>query len=151
MALSHPAIDIPNLLFRYAELLDGGDLDAAAALFDHGAIITMGERIEGREKIAGRWRQWMRLYDGRPRTRHIMTNPIIELAKDGASATCRSQYTVLQAVDGFPLQPVITGRYRDRLAVIDGAWRFIEREYAEVDLIGDLSAHLLQPLDGKSE
>jgi 3-phenylpropionate/cinnamic acid dioxygenase small subunit len=151
MALTHPAIDIPNLLYRYAELLDGGDLDAAAALFDQGAIITMGERVEGRDKIADCWREWMRLYEGRPRTRHIMTNPIIELADDGLSATCRSQYTVLQALDGFPLQPVISGRYRDRLAVIDGAWRFVEREYAEVDLIGDLSAHLLQPLDGKSE
>jgi hypothetical protein len=34
------AREIENLLHRYAELIDGGDLDGVAALFAHGRITT---------------------------------------------------------------------------------------------------------------
>jgi len=49
---------------------------------------------------------------------------------------------VLQATDALPLQPIITGRYRDRFARDDvGGWRFAERRFF-VDLVGDLREHL---------
>ena len=111
---ANPAIDIPNLLYLYAELIDGARFDEAAALFDHARIVASGHEIRGRDAIAGMWSQWIKLYDcGTPRTRHIITNPIITLAEDGQSATCRSQWTVLQSAPGFPLQVVATGRYHD--------------------------------------
>lgn len=138
----HPAIAIPNLLYRYAMLFDDGDLTGAAALFDHGHVVTGSHRIVGAENIVAMWRGWVRLYDGRPRTRHITTNPIIDLADDGLSARCQSQWTVIQAAEGYPLQVVATGRYDDRLAVINGDWQFTERHYVGTDLVGDTSAHL---------
>jgi hypothetical protein len=32
--------------------------------------------------------------------------------------------------------------------LLDGRWYFSERRYAGVDLSGDMSAHLLQPVKG---
>jgi hypothetical protein len=53
-----------------------------------------------------------------------------------------SSYVVLQALDDLPLQPIVTGRYRDTFGRDSrGEWRFEERRYA-IDLAGDLSRHL---------
>ena len=140
--MTDAAIAIPNLLYTYADMMDAGDFLSAARLFRHGHIVAGGHTIAGDEAIAALWRDHVRLYpDGTPRTRHITTNPIIEMSEDGQSATCRSQYIVLQQTDDFPLQPIITGRYRDSFARIDGKWCFIERIYAQIDLVGDTSAH----------
>ena len=138
----HPAIAIPNLLHTYAMRFDDGDFDGAAALFDKGCVVAGGRRIEGREAILAMWQTWVKTYDGKPLTRHITTNPIIDLAEDGRSATCQSQWTVIQAAEGYPLQIVASGRYHDRFAIIDGAWRFTERQYAQSDFAGNTSAHL---------
>ena len=143
----NPAIAIPNLLFTYAMRFDDGDFAAAAALFDKGAVIASGRRIAGREAIVAMWARWVKTYDGKPLTRHITTNPIIELADDEDSATCQSQWTVIQAAPGYPLQIVASGRYRDRLACDADGWHFVEREYVQTDLVGDSSAHTLQSLE----
>ena len=142
----NPAIDIPNLLYTYAIRFDDGDFEGAAALFDKGAVIAQGHRIEGREAILALWAAWVKTYEGKPLTRHITTNPIIAVAEDGTSATCQSQWTVIQAAPGFPLQIVGSGRYRDGFARDGEGWHFIEREYLQTDLIGDSSAHTLQSL-----
>jgi 3-phenylpropionate/cinnamic acid dioxygenase small subunit len=146
-ALTDAALDIPNLLYRYADAIDAGRFDEAAALFDHGSVLAGGRRVQGREALVALWRGWVRLYpDGTPRTRHLITNPRIELAADRLGAHCHSQWTVLQATEGLPLQVIGSGRYQDRLAVIEGRWQFVERVYAGMDLMGNLSAHLLMPL-----
>ena len=143
------ALEIPNLLYRYADAIDAGRFDDAAALFDQGAVLVQGQRIQGREAIAAMWRRWVRLYpDGTPRTRHLVTNPLIELSDDGLTARCRSQWTLLQAADNLPLQVVATGRYDDRFALLEGRWHFTERRYAGMDLMGDVSAHLLRNVKG---
>ena len=44
---------------------------------------------------------------------------------DGAPvATTRSYFTVLQAVPGLTLQPILAGRYHDEFEHVDGEWRF---------------------------
>jgi 3-phenylpropionate/cinnamic acid dioxygenase small subunit len=139
-------IAIPNLLYTYAMRFDDGDFEGAAALFDRGCVIAGGQRITGRAGILSMWQQWVKTYDGKPLTRHITTNPIIDLAPDGLSATCQSQWTVLQAAPGYPLQIVATGRYRDTLACDGDGWHFTAREYLQTDLVGDSRAHTLQAL-----
>jgi 3-phenylpropionate/cinnamic acid dioxygenase small subunit len=146
MIVSDPALAIPNLLYTYAELIDAGDLAGAAHLFRHGHVVSEGRQIEGEAAIVDMWRGWMRLYDGKPRTRHLITNPIIEVAPDGRTAICRSQYTVLQVTGTGALQPIISGRYRDRFARRGLEWSFTERVYAEIDLTGDLDGHLIRQL-----
>jgi len=142
----HPALAIPNLLYRYAMRFDDGDFDGAAALFDKGCVLAGGRRIEGRQAILAMWRGWVRTYDGKPLTRHITTNPIIDLDADERGATCQSQWTVIQAAPGYPLQVVASGRYRDRFARDGEGWHFTTREYLQTDLAGDSSAHTLKPL-----
>lgn len=144
--MSDAAIAIPNLLYTYAMRFDDGDFAGAAALFDRGCVIAGGQRIAGRDAICAMWRSWVRTYEGRPLTRHITTNPIIALDAGGASATCQSQWTVIQAAPGYPLQIVASGRYRDCFAHDGGGWHFTEREYVQTDLVGDFSAHTLQAL-----
>ena len=78
------------------------------------------------------------LYDGVPRTKHVTTNLVIELSGD--TATTRSYFTVLQAVDGLSLQPIVAGRYHDAFARVGGAWRFTDR-LIFMDLVGDLVWH----------
>ncbi|MGA0881637.1 MAG: nuclear transport factor 2 family protein [Burkholderiaceae bacterium] len=139
------ALDIPNLLYRYADYIDAGQFDDAASMFRYGRLIVGKRVIDRQEEMVAFWRQVIRLYDdGTPRTRHLISNPQIHLSEEGEKATCRSQWTVLQAVPGFPLQVIATGRYEDRLHLRDSTWHFEERRYLPIDLEGDLSFHLMQ-------
>ena len=85
----------------------------------------------------------MRLYeDGTPRTHHVTTNQIIEIADDRSTGTARSYYTVFQKTDDLNLQAIITGRYDDSFHRIDDTWWFDQRTMI-VGNTGDLSRHLL--------
>lgn len=138
------AVEIANLLYRYTELIDSGDLEATAALFRHARIKVRGSGETLDEAgILALWREHVMIYPcGTPRTKHLVTNPIIEVDEAAGTAETRSYYTVYQAAEGFPLQLIASGRYHDRFELVDGVWRFAFRDYSLLDLIGDLSAHL---------
>ena len=138
------AVEITNLLYRYAELIDSGDLAGAAALFKHAKIkMAQSDGPQDNEAVLAVWRKVMKIYPDRtPRTKHVITNPIIEIDEAAGTATCRSYYSVLQATDDLPLQVVAAGRYHDTFERVDGAWRFSYRDYSMLDLKGDLSGHL---------
>jgi 3-phenylpropionate/cinnamic acid dioxygenase small subunit len=142
--MSAGAVEITNLLYRYAELIDTGDLTGAAALFAHAKIkITGSEQPQDNQAVLAVWRSYMKIYPcGTPRTKHVITNPIVEIDEVAGTATCRSYYTVLQATDDLPLQIVAAGRYHDAFERVDGAWRFSYRDYSLLDLRGNLSGHL---------
>jgi hypothetical protein len=79
--------------------------------------------------------------DGLPRTKHLITNIDIWFSEDGRRANTRSYYVVLQGMEDFPLQVIITGRYEDTYECDQGIWKLrIRREYA--DILGDLSRHV---------
>lgn len=143
-------VAISNLLYLYAELMDAGDLDGAAALFRH-ADILVGDSDTPIDFRALRetWGRYVLLHPcGTPRTKHVVTNPIIEIDEVAGAATCRSYYTVLQACGDFALQPIAAGRYHDRFERIDGIWRFSFRDYRMLDLVGALGQHLRLPVSG---
>jgi hypothetical protein len=134
---------IRNLLGRYCEAIDAGDLDGVADLFG-GAVLrdAAGNEVGRGREGAARLFAGTRLHaDGTPRTRHITANSIIDVDDDAGTATARSAYVVFQATDTLALQPIITGRYRDRFARHHGTWSFTERTFA-VDLVGELGEHL---------
>jgi len=141
-------VKISNLLYTYCELMDAGRFEDVARLFEH-AKIKAGN--SGGEPIITDWRgvleTWNRMVqtypDGTPRTKHLVLNPIIEVDASGKSAETRSYYLVLQATEGFPLQPVAAGRYHDRFEKVDGKWRWAYRDYSMFDMQGDLSRHLI--------
>jgi len=137
--------EIANLVFRYAELIDAGDYEGIGALFADAVIGADGSTVEwrGAEAITAMYVNGTRRYeDGTPRSKHVTTNLIIEVDDSRAHATCRSYYTVLQQTDEVPLQPIVAGRYHDEFDRVDDQWRFARR-IMFVDLVGDLSQHLL--------
>ena len=134
---------IANLLYTYAERIDAGDFTGAAALFDR-AVIKLAE---GRETDAAGllaiWQQRIVLYPcGSPRTKHVVTNPIIEVDAAAGTATCRSVYTVLQQVGSEPVQIIAAGRYHDSFHCEAGAWHFTTRDLSLFDMAGELGQHL---------
>jgi hypothetical protein len=134
---------IANLVHRYAECIDSGALEAAAELFRH-ARVYMGEELGevGHETVLALWRKSIVIYpDGTPRTKHVITNPIIEVDEEAGTGSCRTYYTVMQQAGDAPLQAVICGRYHDRFERVDGEWRFSHRDYSLHDLPGDMSRH----------
>jgi uncharacterized protein (TIGR02246 family) len=137
---------ITDLVYAYAERIDAGDFEGVADLFADAELTFEGftEGRPGREKILAMYEASTRRYDdGTPRTKHVMTNVVVEVDDDRRSATARTYFTVLQAVPGvFSLQPIIAGRYRDAFVRADGSWRFSHRHML-VDLVGDLSQHML--------
>lgn len=143
------ATAITNLLYRYAELMDAGDFAATAALFAKARIRLMGDQwLEGAAPMEALWTDLVKRYDcGTPRTRHVITNPILDIDEAAGTATCRSYYTVFQQAPGGPLQPICAGRYHDRFARDGEGWHFAERDYSMMDLVGDLSAHLNRPVN----
>ncbi len=143
---------IKNLIYRYADLIDSGDLDAVAAMFSHGRVLAAGadgqdSEVVGAEAVNAMYRSFTRIYEdnGTPHTRHVTTNVMVEVDDNGQLASARSSAVVFQALDDFPLQPVIAVRYHDRFEKADGQWRFVERRILS-DLFGDLSRHLLRPV-----
>ena len=145
------AREIENLLYRYAELIDAGDLPGVAGLFAHGRIkpgtdASPEATAEGEEAVLAMYRAATRLYpDGTPRTRHLTTNAIIEVEEGADRAASRSYFTVVQQTDVLPLQPIISGRYHDSFHRIEGQWWFDTRVML-VDLAGNLKEHLLYEL-----
>ena len=142
------ATEITNLLYRYAELIDAGALADAAQMFARARVsMRDGSVVEGAAPMLAQWRAYVRIYPcGTPRTRHVITNPIISVDSDAGSATCRSVYTVFQQTPDLPLQPIGSGRYHDSFVREDGVWRFATRDYGLLDYIGDVSKHLLLPV-----
>jgi SnoaL-like domain len=135
--------EIENLLYTYQERLDAGDLTGMAALFEHAVIRadTAELTCDGAGEVLALFQQIFRIYDdGSPHTTHTTLNPIVHVDEEAGTATCRSVYVVYQQTEGFPLQPIITGRYFDTLALVDGAWRFTERIFG-AGLLGDLRGH----------
>ncbi len=133
--------EIRNLLGTYCELMDAADWAGVAALFAQARLVTEDGTAfaVGADAVRALYENGTKLYDASPRTRHVTANSIIEL--DGDTARVRSSYVVFQAAPGFALQPIITGRYRDEVMRVDGAWRFAQRCFL-VDHVGDLSHHL---------
>jgi hypothetical protein len=134
--------DIQNLIAAYAECVDGGDFESVGALLADAVFAGSGTPVRGRQAIEAMFRRVIITYpDGTPRTKHVTTNVIIDIAADGTRATARSYFTVLQALPELALQPVAAGRYHDKFELRDRRWRFTERR-VHVDLVGDVSRHL---------
>lgn len=140
MATADDLESIRALVHRYAELIDLGELEQLADMFEHSTWSSpgRGEPLRGREQVLHAYDGVM-MYDGIPSTKHVITNVSVEL--DGDTAAARSYFTVLQARPDLPLQPIIAGRYHDTFERAGDGWRFTDRQIIP-DLIGDLSRHL---------
>lgn len=140
-------LDIIELLYRYAELIDAGDFDGVGELLSKASFGGTGpEGVSGAENIAKLFAATTRRYPAHgntPRTRHLVLNPIVEFTGD-ATAVARSTFCVVQDTESVPIQPIVVGRYYDafgRDPDVSGGWNFTERK-VEIQMIGNVSDHL---------
>ncbi len=133
---------INRLMNDYCYLIDAGDIAGFSALFEHGSWGVVGEPggpARGAAEVAERLEAVI-LYDGVPRTKHLMSNLDIDVESD-SRATARCYITVMQAVPPeLPLQPIFVGRYEDVFECVDGQWRFVSRDI-HGDLVGEMRFH----------
>ena len=139
-------LQIQNLVYTYCWHIDHGDFDAMARMFAHAEVVLpAGTYHCDPEGLAAVFRDFVQIYsDGTPRTRHVTTNLILE-PEGPAAASGNSAVTVFQQTEQFALQPIIGTRNFDRYAKVDRQWRFAYRRI-EMDLFGDLSAHMRRPV-----
>lgn len=134
---------IEHLMTEYCFCIDAGDFNGFAQLFEHGSWTVLGDPNggdHGSDEVLATLQNVI-LYDGKPNTKHVMTNVRITLNEDRQSASANSYITVFQAVPpDFPLQSIFIGQYSDRFQRVNGEWCFHSREISP-DLAGDLSHH----------
>lgn len=143
---------IQKLVHSYPRLLDSGDLEGLGQLFAEAEVHF--EKLEkpvvrDPAQITRMFADFVRLYDGVPRTRHLICNVIIEPVI-ATHARSTSTVLVVQDAPGVPLQPIITGDYEDRFVKVNGTWRFAERKITN-DLFGNLSAHGKYAISGSND
>lgn len=132
-------LEVAELLYRYAELIDAGDFDGVGELLGRGAF--MG--VAGASAIAALFASTTRRFPDHgntPRTRHLVLNPIVAI--DGERASARSTFVVVQNTGNVPLQPIVVGRYFDTFARDAQGWYFTERK-VDVEMVGNVSEHLM--------
>lgn len=138
----HP---VDALMYQYARLIDAGDFDGVGNLFAAGAVALADGTViaEGAEAVTALYEATtLRHADGTPRTRHLVTNQVIDIDEGGGTARATSDFLVVQLADGGePLTVVAAGRYDDRFVRDGGRWRFAERRMSP-QLFGDVSRHL---------
>ena len=141
-------VAVPNLIYRYAELIDSGDFAGVGDLFADAVIEVQetGAVYAGREEVRSMYQEWVRIYpdNSTPHTKHVTTNLMLAVDDEAGRATCRSYVTIFQSTTVLPLQPILSGRYHDTFVRADGEWRF-ERRRMTNEYLGDLSQHLKQP------
>jgi hypothetical protein len=145
---------IRNLIHRYSEAVDLGRFEVLDELFAEARVRTAmgsgppGPGIDGRS-VGALFGGGIVLYaDGTPRTRHLVTNTIIDVDEPAGRATARSYNTTLQQVPGRGIEIIATARYEDTFLLAGGRWRFSERvirhsslDGVDRDFIGDMSRH----------
>ena len=143
--------DIERLLYLYAKYVDAAQWGDLGRLFSHAEVRTSagGDDVtRGSEAVVAQWSSLNKVHDdGTLRTRHLLTNVMIDIDESAGTASSESYFMSFQATDRLPLQPIVGGRYRDRFRRIDGAWAFVER-FIQVDQIGDVSDNLNMVLEG---
>lgn len=138
--------EIRRLLAAYVHNLDIGKVDANAELLAHAQFKVIDTYVTGRDDIANFLRTNLQYHvDDTPRTWHSVSNVLIDI-KSATSVSTVSYFTVHQELPGFPLQPIVTGRYVDTFELHDGAWRFASRE-VDPRLFGDISRHVAVPVE----
>lgn len=146
---------IEGIIFRYAEALDGGDLEALAELFAAGVIKSaVGAPVKGAQEVLDLYVKVVKFYDAdenpvpyqrgqcTPRTHHVTTNLNFEFDNAVTQAEVRSYFTAYQNLGGRN-EIVAGGRYLDQFQRTIAGWHIAERQIL-LDSPGDLSRHLNQ-------
>jgi uncharacterized protein (TIGR02246 family) len=127
---------IRELMARYCFALDACRFAEVAALFaEDGEWTTAYGSARGPAEIEALLAGVVPRPGEGPQRKHYVTNIVVTLAGDSASAL--SDYLVVRESDRG-LLPVMGGRYKDRFIKVGGAWRFARKEL-EHHIFGDMA------------
>lgn len=131
---------IRSLSYAYTFALDAGDFAEVARILQHATLRfgDDGRSVSGPEAIERFYASQVITYDGDPRTRHLITNHVVDVTGDTATGRC--YFTVLQKRPGEPYGVILGGQYRDAFARVDGAWRFAEK-HIRPEYLNDTTGH----------
>ncbi len=108
--------EILQLLYAYNHAIDGGEPERWAGTFtEDGALDVAGRVFSGRQEL-------VTFAAGVHGMRHIMANPLVEVAGD--TATVRAYVLVFRGTS-----PSVIGTYADDLVRTPGGWRFTRRVF----------------------
>jgi ketosteroid isomerase-like protein len=134
------ADEITALVLSYARLLDMGDVDAVAALFEHSTwrSLPSGFVLSGTEEVRPVFENLLDQVGTHP-TKHLITNLSIDVEPDATTASSHCYWTVLQNTTAGRIDVTLSGQYTDSFEKIDDSWRFTDR-LITVDLTGGRSS-----------
>ena len=129
--------EITALVHTYARLLDTGDIDAVAALFEHATWRSLpdGSVLRGSTAVRPVYEDLL-ARGGDNHTKHLITNLSVALAPGATTATSHCYWTVLERTPGQPIGIGPSGQYTDTFEKAEGGWRFTDR-LITVDLTGE--------------
>ena len=114
---------IRRTLSSYCHRCDDGDFARLVDQFTRdGALVFGDEVVTGRAELLA-W--FERNQPAELRGKHLMTNTVVEVEGDRASAL--SDFVFLRVVDGGP-RPAVAGRYRDELVRVGDEWLLERRD-----------------------
>lgn len=128
--------EITGLVDSYARLLDQGDVDAVASLFEHATWRSQPQRtiLRGSTEVRPVY-EGLQASADRP-TKHLLTNVTVEVGPGDIAATSHCYWTVLaEAPAGPGIEVILTGQYVDSSEKVDETWRF-----ADCLIVVDLAA-----------
>ncbi len=132
--------EIVRVLHDCAAAYDAGRFDEVAGYFADGvwhvgpdAALTAGD-------VAAFLHGNIELYDGSPRTRHVISNVRVEVRDDGAAAHAESVVIVYQALPAGPIKILVRGAYHDDFVRTD-RWRLAERR-STTDAVDGIETHI---------
>ena len=127
---------IRELMARYAQSMDAGRFADVAALFTENAVWTTSYgTAQGRAEIEAMFERNVPKKGEGPQRKHYITNIIIKL--DGDTASAVSDYLVVRESERG-LLPVMGGTYRDTFVKRAGEWQFARKELQH-DIVGDMA------------
>lgn len=128
--------EIRELMARYCHALDACRFGEVASLFaDDGEWTTTYGSARGRPQIEALLASVVPKPGEGPQRKHYITNIIIALAGERASA--RSDYLVVRESERG-LMPVMGGTYMDDFIKRDGVWQFARKQLVH-DIVGDMA------------
>ncbi len=112
---------IAQLLYRYCSAHDNQDPEALRETFAKDISMPFGN---GRDEVVAFYANGYKTLT--KKRRHVLSNVFI--VEDGDDEALVQSYITLYLIDGDKLEVHLTGVYRDRVVLEDGAWKIKARE-----------------------
>jgi ketosteroid isomerase-like protein len=123
------ADELTALVDSYVRLLNAGDVDGVAALFEHATWRSEphGTTLRGSDEVRPIYER-LRASERSKQTTHLLTDVTIDVAAGADTATAHSRWTILEDVaSGHGVSATKCGQYHDRFERVGGRWRFADR------------------------